>query len=289
MSAALNVDPIAEFRAAIANAGIPVPEQVTADGKFHRFATRDKRRDDSGWYFLHLDGIPAGAFGCLRSGISEKWRADIGREFTAAEKREYARRMESARREREAAERERHAAAAEHATGIWDAAPPAVEHAYLSRKGIEPHGIRVKGARLVIPMRDVSGNLCSLQFIAGDGGKKFLPGGKVTGCYHSIGKPDGVLCIAEGYATAASIHEATGYAVACAFNAGNLKPVAEALRQKFPNLTLILCADNDAATEGNPGMTKAQEAAQAVNAAVAVPDFGDDAGTDFNDLADSLD
>jgi len=140
-------------------------------------------------------------------------------------------------------------------------------------------------------MRD-GGDLHSLQYIGPDGGKRFLTGGRVAGCYFSIGNMQGAatLCIAEGFATGASIFEATGRPVAVAFNAGNMLPVAKALREKYPEQALIICADDDAGTSGNPGLTKATEAAQAVNGLVAVPDFGPDrpdGATDFNDLADA--
>jgi putative DNA primase/helicase len=95
------------------------------------------------------------------------------------------------------------------------------------------------------------------------------------------------LCIAEGWATGATIHEATGHPVAVAFFTENLEPVARALRERFPDLRLILCADDDAATPGNPGLTKAKEAACTVGGRLAVPDFGEntpDGATDFNDL-----
>ena len=140
---------------------------------------------------------------------------------------------------------------------------------------------------VVLPIRDTAGALHSLQFIGADGRKRYLTGGRIRGCYFGISKPDGVLCIAEGFATGASIHEATGYAVAVAFDAGNLQPAAKALREKFPDLRLILCADDDYRTGGNPGQTKAKEAAQAVGGLLAVPDFGPDrpeGATDFNDL-----
>ena len=71
-------------------------------------------------------------------------------------------------------------------------------------------------------------------------------------------------------------------------NAGNLEPVARALRAKLPDLRLILCADDDAATDGNPGLNRAREAAQAVGALLAIPDFGTDRPegvSDFNDMA----
>src|SRR5207247_8290229 len=103
--------------------------------------------------------------------------------------------------------------------------------------------------------------LHSLQFItpekpAEGSNKLYLAGGRAAGCYHAIGKPNGVLAVAEGYATAASIHQATGYAVAVAFDAGNLEPVAVALRAKYPELRIVVCADDDYLTAGNPGLTK---------------------------------
>jgi putative DNA primase/helicase len=138
-------------------------------------------------------------------------------------------------------------------------------------------------------MRD-GGELHSLQFIGPDGGKRFLAGGRVIGCYFAIGNPKraAALCITEGFATGATIFEATNYPVAVAFNAGNLEAVSRALRAKFPAINLILCADDDAATDGNPGLTKATAAALAVGGKLAVPDFGTDrpdGATDFNDMA----
>jgi putative DNA primase/helicase len=134
------------------------------------------------------------------------------------------------------------------------------------------------------------GEIQSLQFIAPDGDKRFLTGGRVSGCYFSIGNPKGAeaICIAEGFATGASIHEATGYPVAVGFNAGNLLAVAKVMREKFPEMRLILCGDDDVRTEGNPGIRKATEAALSVGGLLAIPDFGSDrpeGATDFNDMA----
>jgi putative DNA primase/helicase len=103
----------------------------------------------------------------------------------------------------------------------------------------------------------------------------------------STGKPKGVLIVCEGFATGASIHEATGHAVACAMNAGNLLEVAQALHGKYPKLRLILAADDDAFTDENPGITKATEAARAVGGYLTKPNFGgqrSETETDFNDL-----
>lgn len=280
-----------QFRDAIRAAGLNPPDVIHDDGKLHRFAPNGKKRDDAGWYVLHGDGIPAGIFGDWRQDFSQTWRADIGRRLSPAEEAAHRERIAAAKRQREAEEVRRHAEAATTAAATWKAAQPApADHDYLRRKGIKPHGARIADdGRLIVPVR-VVGELASLQYIAGDGAKRFLPGGRVAGGYFGIGKPDGAeaLCIAEGYATGATIHEATGLPVAVAFNAGNLGAVARVLRARFPALRLVLCADDDYRTADNPGLSKAIEAACAVGGSLAVPEFGaerPDGATDFNDLA----
>ncbi|MBI4328198.1 MAG: DUF3631 domain-containing protein [Chloroflexi bacterium] len=141
---------------------------------------------------------------------------------------------------------------------------------------------------LVLSLRDVDGELHSLQFIGADGAKRFLTGGHIAGCVFTVAdKPDGPLVMAEGYATAASIHEATTWATVAAMNCGNLLAVAQALRRKWPDRDIVIAADNDQFTDGNPGVTKATEAAKAIGARLAVPQFKDTSTrpTDINDLA----
>jgi putative DNA primase/helicase len=158
---------------------------------------------------------------------------------------------------------------------IWWLSQPVELHPYLTRKRVKAFGIRQYRSALVIPLRDTSGVIHSLQFIDAEGDKRFLAGGAISSHYHAIGQHSGTLCIAEGYATAATIHQATRHAVAVAFNAGNLKPMALALRKKFPEAKLIICADNDRYTPGNPGVAKARAAAMAVNGCLVVPRFDD--------------
>ncbi|MCO5118770.1 MAG: DUF927 domain-containing protein [Burkholderiaceae bacterium] len=184
------------------------------------------------------------------------------------------------------------AVAAKKAAAIWAQAEPAsADHPYLVRKGIGAHGARQSKGRLVLPMTDPAGNVHSLQFISADGSKKYLADGAIKAHFFLIGPalPASLpLCIAEGFATAATIHEATGYPVAVAFDAGNLRPVALALAGELAGRPMIVCGDDDDRTKGNPGRTKAIEAARAVGALVALPDFGADrpeGATDFNDLA----
>ena len=182
---------------------------------------------------------------------------------------------------------ERQQKAAHDAAQRWAAAAPAdPAHPYLQRKGIEPHGLRQDAGGLLVPMQDVGGTMHSLQVIDERGDKRFLPGGRVKGCFFMLGEPGGTLIVCEGFATGASLHAATGHAIAAAFSAGNLLAVAQALRQQYPDARLILAADDDVATPGNPGLTAARATAAAAGGLLAVPDFGPDrpqGASDFND------
>jgi putative DNA primase/helicase len=281
-------DPIDQFRQAIESAGLTPPDAIIDDGAIHRFSTNGRRGDDSGWYMLHTDGIAAGAFGCWRAGLQSTWCAKSDNAMTTAERDTHRQRIKAMQVQRETEQVERHHSAATDAAQRWQVATTCAQHDYLITKGVQGYGVRMDGAgALIVPMRDTAGTLYSLQTITPDGDKRFLSGGKVKGCYHSIGKPAGVLVVCEGYATGASIHECTGQAVAVAFNAGNLDAVAVALRSKYPALKIIIAADDDHLTAGNPGMTKARAAAQAVSGLLALPAFGadrPDKATDFNDL-----
>ena len=171
------------------------------------------------------------------------------------------------------------------------------EHAYLVAKGIKPYGIKYQssGELLVIPVMSVDRVLHGLQFISGDTSKKFKTSTLKTGHFHKIiGNNQIIIC--EGFATGASIHEATGATVVVAFDAGNLLPVASAIRSKAPNHSITIASDNDIDTAGNPGVTKATKAAQEIGALITIADFTDEQvasfrisnggkpPTDFNDL-----
>ncbi|WP_063894126.1 DUF927 domain-containing protein [Burkholderia stagnalis] len=208
-------------------------------------------------------------------------------------------------RDRRRIEREREAAAAadihqrtqaEAATkarDLWEKAGTVhADHAYVCTKQIRPYGAKQLRDQLVVKLQDIDGTHYSSQYIQPTGAKSFQTGGRVSGCFvvvsaatkAGIGAP---LLIAEGYATACTLHEATGYPVIAAMNAGNLLSVARAWRDRSPELTIVICADDDTETAGNPGMTKAVAAAHAVGAVLAVPVFGTDrpnGASDFNDL-----
>ncbi|WP_374483120.1 DUF927 domain-containing protein [Zoogloea sp.] len=342
---------LSQFRAAAASRGLLLPDQIDATGKLYRceLSGGPKGKKD-GAYLLHLDGIPAGGFQNFKDGLEwENWRADIGRQLTPEEEAAHRTRMEAQRPEREAEAKAKRDKARRKANGIWNSAKPAPDdHPYLVRKGIPSYGLRVGTwskwlevrpdewdevripNALLVPMRSPSGTLHSLQAIYADKvdgrDKDFLPHGEKRGKFHLYGVilPDQPLCIAEGCATAASLHQVTGWPVAVAFDAGSLEPVARALQEAYPQARFILCADDDAfghcqACEApvrvahgdtcpscgrphkcrNAGQIRAHEAARAVGGVVALPEFADPKGrwagyqeagkasTDFNDLATS--
>ena len=266
-------DLIEQFRQAIEAAGLTPPTETVDDGVIHRFSTNGKPSSKNGWYMLHTDGIAAGAFGDWREGFTQNWCSKSDTSMTDAERLANRERIKTMQRQREDDLARRQQSSAADALKRWTAARPCTQHDYLTRKGIQPHGAKMEGEKLLIPMRDTAGTVHSLQTIAPDGTKMFMSGGRVKGCYFGIGKPKGALIVCEGFATGASIHECTGHAVAVAFNSGNLEAVAVALRTKFPTLKIIIAADDDHQTPGNPGMTKAAAAAKATGAALAVPVF----------------
>ena len=278
-----------EFRAAIMAAGLTAPEHIVADGKVHRFASNGNPRSDAGWYWMHDDERPLGKFGCWKHGIEVEWSAREQRPFTSEERAAWKAKMQESERLRaEAIQVERESAAAM-AADMWARATTPYAHPYLAAKSVAAYGIRVLNGELLVPMRAGPGAYVGLQRIAHDGEKKFLKGTPAGGAYHVIGKPApaGRLVIAEGYATAASIHLATGLCVVVAFNAGNLEPVARKIRAAMPGASIVIAADDDRWTEGNPGMKAAASAAAAVRGTVAVPVWSNARATkktDFNDL-----
>jgi putative DNA primase/helicase len=200
--------------------------------------------------------------------------------------------------ERDRVEREaRHVEAAAEALKLWEQATEAGESPYLSAKGVRGYGVRYTAARaLLVPMRDAAGKLWNVQTIKpmrpADGGpdKLFQKGGRKSGSMHWCGDPEGapVLLIAEGYATAASVHEATGRPVCVAFDAGNLLHVVRALRGRYRDARLQVCGDDDTATEArtkrNPGREKATEAAKLAGGVPVFPVGLPDGASDFNDM-----
>ena len=220
----------------------------------------------------------------------------------ALAQREAERQAQAAREAKATAKAHSHAQS--EAQTLWT---NAIEHApslYLGRKQVKAHGVRFERAgsvyNILVPVRDGAGALWNLQRIQPDGTKLFLKGGRKSGLWHMIGGVNDTtannagtvevdtLLVAEGYATAATLHEATGYPVAVAFDAGNLAPVCLALRHSYPATRILIGADNDTQTEAktghNTGVEAAHKAAALVGAMVCIPEGLEAEESDFNDL-----
>lgn len=285
--------PEVQFRQAMIEAGITPPDEIILDGQLRRFRTDNKRTDRSGWYVGHADGICTMIFGDWRQGIEQTVKADMGRKFTVAEEMAHVARVAAAKAARDLERKRQNEAAASTVEIIWsEGAAASPEHPYLKRKGIQPHGAKITGdGRLMVPLFDESGVLASLQYIDADGGKLYHPGGSVGGKFCMIGTLDvpGVLYVAEGYATAATIHEVSKRPVVVAYSASNLVPVTGTLRDIYGQAQdIVIVADNDAS---EAGQKYAEQACAKYGARMVMPPIQGDAN-DYaqagNDLAGLL-
>lgn len=196
----------------------------------------------------------------------------------------HVRRMAEAKALRDAALEKQHEVASATVEKIWtDCGPASAEHPYLKRKGVQPHGARVTGdGRLVVPLYDQSGSLCSLQYIAGDGGKLYHPGGEAGGKFWMVGTMDepGTLFVAEGFATAATIHETTGRPCVVSYSASSIVPVTASLREIYgSSQDIVIVADHD---NHGVGQKYADQASAKHGARVVMPPIE---GMDANDYA----
>ena len=178
--------------------------------------------------------------------------------------------------------------AAELAAKLMEKTRPATGNAYLTRKGFpgreslmftathKTGGVTYRAGDVVVPLHDETGALVNLQLINPDGLKRTLKGGQVKGTCHTIegqkqaGKRQ---WIAEGYATALTVHHLTGETVMVALSSVNLLSLASLVRQKHPACQIVLAADRDL---NGDGQSKAAAAADACEGVVALPPvFGD--------------
>ena len=173
---------------------------------------------------------------------------------------------------------------------VWQSAQPCVDSEYTKRKRIKAYGCRwYVGQRcLLVPLRNVDGELISLQRIYDGGEKRYWAGVPTRGLFFQIGEIQSgcSVLVTEGIATGSTLFELTGKPVICAMTAGNLLVVGELLRYKHPDVEITICGDDDRGTPGNPGQTKATEAAIAIGAKLAMPSLCEDCKcSDFNDQA----
>lgn len=256
---------------------------LVIDGQIHRFTPdwEKKRNKKRGWYILFEfisdrgDELISGAYGWFKGAECFQFNIKHTNEQTLknSERIRHQKEREEKLKQLEIERQKQSEEAANRAMQIWKKLPDNGISEYLFRKRVKNYGLKFSRGSIILPVRDLIGELHGLQFITGDGSKKFLTGTRKKGNFHLIGKisPKEKLCISEGYATAASIHEATKFPVAVAFDAGNLQLVSEAFRNKFPDLNILICGDNDQENEINHGREKAEQAAMAVQGRAVFP------------------
>lgn len=289
---------VSEFVSFMASHGLAPANtnDIQPDNKRHDYQlATDKPGKKKGFYKLKIEGdFGFGFFGDYRQGEAIAWHAKTDKKITDKERREYAKR---AAEERIKAEQEqlaiwkaKAAEAREHILFLSDCPD---NHPYLVKKGIRSHGLLLSGDQAIMPIGNTEG-VWSYQAISPDGSKKFPYQSRKSGLYFKI-NGSGRVALCEGYATAASIHEATGCTAYAALDAGNLVIVAPEIRKLHPDAEIIICADNDAFTKKpdgtptNPGLIKGKQAAIEINALFTYPEFNDNVNkfTDFNDLHQS--
>jgi putative DNA primase/helicase len=272
---------------AMRSAGIDPPPKLEIDGQLHRFSTKGRKRDDSGWYVIFPDEPVAGRFGCWRDQIDCVFRADIGRDLSAAESMAIVRRQSEAKAERERERAKKAEVAASTVETIWrDAIAASPDHPYLKKKGIEPHGARLTGdGRLIVPLFAEGGTLSSLQYIS-ETEKKYHPGGTTKSCSWTLGEVTrGPIFVAEGYATAATIHEVSNRPCVVAYSANNLPVIVGQLREAHGQTQeIVIVADND---ESRVGRNKADEASAKYGGRIVMPPTDGDAN-DYQKAGEDL-
>ncbi|HFV7059614.1 TPA: LPD7 domain-containing protein [Escherichia coli] len=290
-------DPVTEFAQVLENAGLVIQGLPQMDGAIHRVATRDdKKGAKSGAYRAYLDGRPAGWYRDYRSADDSptNWVFSGGeqhdplarlhlRAFAQQQRDDNARKLQ-----------QQYNKQAGYARSYINGLPQATAHEYLTRKGIRAApGVRLNNKNeLVIPFSNGRGEIRSYQRIPVTGGKdaRILKDSEKTGNWFTFGTPENgrPLLFAEGYATAASLHEATGLPVLMTVDASNMIAVAENARQIWTDSPFVFCADNDHQREINKGVFSATKAAEVTNGEVIIPAFTEaekaQGLTDFNDL-----
>lgn len=288
-------DAIEAFKLVIISHGAVV-DTIRTDAGIQRIKdSTDKGNSRSFWYNFHTDGIPSGAFGNWRTGLSDTFyfKKD-NKPLTDVERQKLAQKYAETKKKRKAETQKKYATARRIAHATWNKAQPAEpDHPYLLRKhcaGASQY-LKMLKSNLLVPIYNKK-RLVSLQYIRGDNfGKFFVKGSELKGSYFMFGtfkNPFDKILICEGISTGWTVHTLSGQAPTfCALTAGNLTAVSLSVRKYFPETKIIIAGDNDYREDGstNIGVQEAKKAAQAVNGFYSIPQFPDPAQKgDWNDL-----
>lgn len=283
-------DPRTAFVNTLNVAGFSLPRTL-AIGRIDRIdGPEDKRGKKSGWYIyneiedVQNDGriIGVANYGDWKYDINETWCSRSEHQMDATERKNYLVAREAMRIAHEMETQKKQEEAAKKAFEIWKVAPPAPDtHPYLVKKGVKScEGIKcLENGRIVIPIA-VDNQITSLQFINESGEKRFLTGGKIKGGWFIIEGENDVVYVTEGYSTGRSIHEATGKTVYICFYADNIYEASSTVKGRHEGSRVIIAGDDDFTKPGNPGRTKAEQAASGLGVECIFPQ----GVNDFNDM-----
>lgn len=299
--------PVNDFLNHASERGINFSHEIIRDGQLHRVHVEgDKRGKKNGWYTFYDDVIPVCVYGSWKMGEKFVWSARHESELSAKEKAALTLKMKTAQREAQRLRNIEQMAAAVKAGEAYSSGTIATGHAYLTSKGIgtsellmvandnviiegNEKDIDISGC-LMIPVIDQCGQLTSVQYIYGNGRKMFHPNGKIKGCFTVIYGDESKVYVCEGYATGASINEATGATVYVSFNCGNMEGVAKFVKQYHKHSNVILAGDDDWQTMRpikNPGKHHCGFTSSVLKIPAVYPEFKSDRAiddTDFNDM-----
>lgn len=283
-------DPFRDFEAELIRQGFDLPGPVveTEDRPIRCKVNGSKGKD--GWYHFNLfrtragDDIGFGHFGDWRDAMTVSWSSrasqldDTDRRQFDSQRREQA---ETAKIRRN----ELHNETAKQAANYIASCSVPISHSYLAKKKVKNYGLLERAGQLIVPLKNSTGEIRSYQTINARGEKLYLADAQKSGCFHLIGQVGTIAYIVEGYATGASVHEATGQGVFVALDTSNLAAVVKAARKLYPSIRLVIAADNDR-LKTDAGRVAAEKAASGdAHCSVIVAHFDGDEGTDFNDLA----
>ena len=283
----------------------PVRELQVNSATWPRLRYNDEKSPSGGYKLIeNTDGSLFANYGSSKDPAGwRSWRSDSSRELTWQEMAAAKSARESHRQFLEENERKRHAVVGARLTRVLDNSPIATTHPYLTDKGVQAHGIRMrkKTGELLIPRYDIDGKIYGLQrIIQRETGikswKGYFKNARSKGLFYPLYSTDenmAIIVLAEGFSTAASVRECTGFPVLCCFDAGGLRPVALTFKKKYPDSRFIFAADADIwpnakGIVSNTGLEKSRSAAAGIGGAHVIwpefqPEHHEKKPTDWND------
>lgn len=294
--------PMAFFVEKMQEAGLVINKYPEINRSTRVAVQGDKAGQTSGWYKIHTDGVPVCLFQNWRTGdgvqklVAPSTKIDMSIDLEKVKVNTEA--MAAKLSSQEEATKQLHAEVAKNVQERLAVYKESERTEYIQNKGIPVFkGVYAtnRGAT-VVPLSDIDGNVKTMQTILPTGTKMFEKGGELKGSMHVINADNladakGGIVVCEGFATGATIREATNghFGVVCAMTSHNLLDVAKAVSEKYPDKPLIIAGDNDRFNvNGNVGRLTAEAVAKELGAKVVIPEFQEnDRGSDFNDLKKS--